>query len=248
MEPLRLLRSVRADKRGRKGYAAKLGYDQFLTSTRAPSRPELRPRLLRQDRHPSDGAERRHPFSRLLTAKWLALHRRAPVARRGRGREGITSAAVLTAHRVNSQVITQWRGNFDAGWPLPWPHASVWSRTALGTATATARTPDEPLLRRLRQHRVDDGAVRRYREYASMPGFRIDEIEAKTFAKTDHRGQPASCRLRVARLALPAPAVVAAGAVRVVLSTEPQSKARPRTSAASGRRSTSAYRCSTGTT
>jgi hypothetical protein len=68
--------------------------------------------------------------------------------------------------------------------PLPLPHASLWSRTAVGAADGRR---DDPLAAfyfgGFGNNVVDNRAVARYRDLGSMPGFEIDEIGARRFAR-----------------------------------------------------------------
>ena len=76
-------------------------------------------------------------------------------------------------------------GTFDFGLPLPVRHASVWLYNAAGVGSGS---PTNPLRNfyfgGFGNNYVDDGEVKRYREYDSFPGFKIDELAGRNFAKS----------------------------------------------------------------
>jgi hypothetical protein len=172
--------------RGRKGYAVKLGYDQFLIFE-PPKKLDLSYDLAyygKIDTLPS-AQNVSAPFDRLLTGE-VAL--RYTNVRRSLGavddEKGVTWAAVATAHRVKDGTVTQLQGNYDFGLPLPLGHASIWSRSAAGASGGDRNNPlASYYFGGFGNNIVDDGAVKRYREAGSMPGFRIDEIAGRNFAK-----------------------------------------------------------------
>jgi hypothetical protein len=85
---------------------------------------------------------------------------------------------------ANQQLFPSLRGGLSFGAPLPLQHASLW---LYGAAGATWGDRNNPLaafyLGAFGNNYVDDGEVKRYRQYDSFPGFGIDEITARTFAK-----------------------------------------------------------------
>jgi hypothetical protein len=85
---------------------------------------------------------------------------------------------------MEESTVTQLRGGFDAGLPLPLGHSSLWSRSAAGVANGDRNNPIlNYYFGGFGNNIVDDGAVKRYREAGSMPGFKIDEIAGRNFAK-----------------------------------------------------------------
>jgi hypothetical protein len=77
------------------------------------------------------------------------------------------------------------RGGFDFGFPLPWDHSSLWLYTAGGIALGTNANPlNDFYFGAFGNNYVDDGEVKRYREYDSFPGFKIDEIGPRGFVKS----------------------------------------------------------------
>jgi hypothetical protein len=73
----------------------------------------------------------------------------------------------------------------DFGFALPWKHSSIWFYNAAGTTNGER---DDPLgnfyFGGFGNNYVDDGGVKRYREFDSFPGFEIDEIIATDFVKS----------------------------------------------------------------
>jgi hypothetical protein len=76
------------------------------------------------------------------------------------------------------------RGGFGIGAPVSANHASVWFYGAAGIAGGTAANPlGSFYLGAFGNNYVDDGEVKRYRDWDSFPGFDIDAITARNFAK-----------------------------------------------------------------
>jgi hypothetical protein len=86
---------------------------------------------------------------------------------------------------ANSTLYPKLRGTLDLGFALPWKHASVWVYSAAGTGNGNR---DEPLSNfyfgGFGNNYVDDGLVKRYRNYDSLPGFEIGEVSAQNFARS----------------------------------------------------------------
>jgi hypothetical protein len=72
----------------------------------------------------------------------------------------------------------------DYGVPLPFPNASIWGYASAGIV---AGKKDSPLgsfyFGSFRNNYVDNRPEKRYRELESFPGFEIDQIDARRFAK-----------------------------------------------------------------
>lgn len=173
-------------KRSRKGYAAKLGYDDFLVFDE-PRRLLLSYDLAYYDRIDTlPGAQNvGTPFSRLLTAE-VGLH--YTDARRSIGavddEKGVAWEVVVKGNKVRDEYPTLVRGGFDYGIPLPLAHSSIWLRSAAGIGTGR---PDDPVANfyfgGFGNNYVDRLSVKRYRDYSSMPGFDLDEIGGLNFAR-----------------------------------------------------------------
>ena len=67
---------------------------------------------------------------------------------------------------------------------MPIPNSSVWVYAHAGTAAGTRQSPLAAFyFGSFRNNYVDDRPVKRYREMESFPGFAIDEIATRRFAK-----------------------------------------------------------------
>lgn len=86
---------------------------------------------------------------------------------------------------AQSELYPKIHGALDVGFALPFKHASVWLYTSAGTANGDR---DDALTEfyfgGYGNNYVDNGSVKRYRDYDSLPGFEIGEISAKRFAKS----------------------------------------------------------------
>ena len=173
-------------KRSRKGYAAKLGYDDLLIYD------EPRSLTLSYDLEYYDKLDTlpnaqnvQTNFTRLATGK-LGLH--YTDVRRSLGavddEKGLLWNVELDANRVSGQNIPQLHGNLDLGFALPLRNSSVWLRSAAGVASGDRSDPVANFyFGSFGNNYVDDGVVKRYREYSSLPGFEIDQISALSFVR-----------------------------------------------------------------
>jgi hypothetical protein len=86
---------------------------------------------------------------------------------------------------ADSEFVAKARAGFDFGFALPWKHSSVWLYNAAGYSGGEK---DNSLANWFfggyGNNYVDDGEVKRYREFHSFPGFEIDEIYGQDFART----------------------------------------------------------------
>ncbi len=98
--------------------------------------------------------------------------------------QGIAWNAVAAANIVDGVAVPQIRGSLDLGVALPLSHASLWLRTAAG---ATRGEPDNPVASfyfgGFGNNYVDRGAVKRYRDFDSLPGFTINGIGGQRFGR-----------------------------------------------------------------
>jgi hypothetical protein len=89
------------------------------------------------------------------------------------------------ADYANSTFYPKLYGTLDVGFALPWKHASVWVYSAAGAGDGNR---DEALTSfyfgGYGNNYVDDGSVKRYRNFDSLPGFEIGEISARNFARS----------------------------------------------------------------
>jgi len=93
--------------------------------------------------------------------------------------------AVALADRSNGKTIPKLRVGLDFGFALPWKHSSIWFYNSGGIANGDRlNTLTNYYFGGFGNNYVDDGEVKRYREYYSMPGFEIDAISARDFVKS----------------------------------------------------------------
>ena len=75
-------------------------------------------------------------------------------------------------------------GGLDYGVPLPWSNSSAWVYASGGIAGGPAESPlGSYYFGAFRNNFVDNRPEKRYREQESFPGFEIDQIAARRFAK-----------------------------------------------------------------
>ncbi len=173
-------------KTSRKGFAAKLGYDDFLIYDK--------PRLLTLsydlgyfdhiDTLPN-AQNVGTGFTRLETAQ-VGLH--YTFVRKSLGfvddEKGIKWDAVVKASHIATGTTTQLRGNFDYGFQLPIAHSSIWLRSSAGVGTGSRDNPVASYyFGGFGNNYVDKGSVKRYRDYDSLPGFGINEIGGQSFLR-----------------------------------------------------------------
>lgn len=92
---------------------------------------------------------------------------------------------VATADHANNETIPKLRLGLDFGFALPWKHSSIWLYNSAGTANGNRlNTLTNYYFGGFGNNYVDDGEVKRYREFYSMPGFEIDAISARDFIKS----------------------------------------------------------------
>jgi hypothetical protein len=92
---------------------------------------------------------------------------------------------VFRADHANSDTIPKLRLGLDFGFALPWKHSSIWFYNSAGTANGKRlNTLTNYYFGGFGNNYVDDGSVKRYRKFYSMPGFEIDAIGARDFVKS----------------------------------------------------------------
>ena len=91
---------------------------------------------------------------------------------------------LLHASDAQGVVSPQLRGALDVGFPLPLAHSSLWLRSAAGVAHGDRSNPVVNFyFGGFGNNYVDEGSIKRYRDYDSLPGFKIDEISARSFLR-----------------------------------------------------------------
>ena len=77
------------------------------------------------------------------------------------------------------------RGGVDVGFALPWKHSSIWLYSYAGWADGNRLDPlTNYYFGGFGNNYVDRGSVKRYREFYAMPGFELNEIGGRNFART----------------------------------------------------------------
>jgi hypothetical protein len=86
---------------------------------------------------------------------------------------------------ADNEVVPLARAGFDFGFALPWRHASVWLYNSAGLADGEREnTLANWYFGGFGNNYVDDGEIKRYREFYSFPGFEIDGISGQDFVKS----------------------------------------------------------------
>ena len=93
--------------------------------------------------------------------------------------------AVANVDHAGGDTVSRFRGDLDFGFALPLGNSSVWLYNSAGAASGN---PDNSLASfyfgGFGNNYVDDGEIKRYREYDSFPGFEIDELAGRSFGKS----------------------------------------------------------------
>lgn len=87
--------------------------------------------------------------------------------------------------RAGGDTIGRVHGGIDFGFALPIKNSSIWFYNSGGFAEGDNLNPLASFyFGGFKNNYVDDREVKRYREYHTFPGFEIDEIAARNFAKS----------------------------------------------------------------
>jgi len=174
-------------KRSRKGYAAKLGYTDWLIWDE-PRRLDLIYDLAYYDKIDTlpNAQNVDTTFTRLATAE-VGLH--YTDVRRSLGavdaEKGISWSLVAKASQVKGETTPQIWGTLDFGLPLPIPHSSIWLRSAAGGANGDRNsTVANFYFGGFGNNYIDSRPIQRYREFNTLPGFEIDEVSGLNFVRT----------------------------------------------------------------
>jgi len=91
---------------------------------------------------------------------------------------------VAASNYVNENLVPLARGAFDIGFALPLRHSSIWLRTDAGYAVGDK---DDPFafffFGGFGNNWVDNGEVKRYREWYAFPGADLNAIPGQNFVK-----------------------------------------------------------------
>jgi hypothetical protein len=98
--------------------------------------------------------------------------------------KGVAARIVAGADEAQGQFYPKLYGGADVGTALPWGNSSAWLYAHAGIAGGDRESPLSAFyFGSFRNNYVDDRPVKRYREVESFPGFEIDEIAARGYAK-----------------------------------------------------------------
>ena len=173
-------------KKSRKGYAAKVGYDDLLIYD-DPRRFDVTYDLAYYDKIDTlpNAQNVATTFTRLLTGQ-VGMH--YTDVRRSIGavddEKGVAWSLVAKGSQATGQVTPQIYGTFNLGFQLPIPHSSVWLRSAAGGSNGDrSNSLANFYFGGFGNNYVDNGPVQRYREYYSLPGFEIDQVSGQNFVR-----------------------------------------------------------------
>jgi hypothetical protein len=86
---------------------------------------------------------------------------------------------------ANDEATPGLYGKFDFGIPLPLGHSSIWLRNSAGGSSGDRDSNlSNAYFGGFGNNYVDSGDEKRYRDVLSLPGFEINEIPGRTFAKS----------------------------------------------------------------
>jgi hypothetical protein len=98
--------------------------------------------------------------------------------------KGIAGRIVVATDQAEGHFYPKLYGGLDLGTALPWPNSSVWLYAHAGMVGGRRESPLAAYyFGSFRNNYVDDRSEKRYREMESFPGFEIDEIAARRFAR-----------------------------------------------------------------
>ena len=98
--------------------------------------------------------------------------------------KGFEARIATGTDQAQGQFYPKLYGGFDLGTALPWHNSSVWLYAHAGMVGGQHLSPLAAYyFGAFRNNYVDDRPEKRYREMESFPGFDIDEIAARRFAR-----------------------------------------------------------------
>jgi hypothetical protein len=92
---------------------------------------------------------------------------------------------VTNLDHAGGDNVPKYHGSFDFGFALPMGNSSVWLYNSAGVASGNRDNALSSFyFGGFGNNYVDDGEVKRYRDYARFPGFEIDALAARSFGKS----------------------------------------------------------------
>ena len=117
--------------------------------------------------------------------------------------KGIMWRVIAGVDAANRQTFPHITAGVDYGVPLPWANSSVWGYAQAGIAGGDRHHPLGAFyFGSFRNNYVDNRPEKRYRELESLPGYEIDQISSRRFAKLT--GEVNLPPIRFAELGTPA--------------------------------------------
>jgi hypothetical protein len=99
--------------------------------------------------------------------------------------KGLRWDLTLKLDHARGETVPKLRAGLDFGFALPWKHSSVWLYSSAGRADGSRANPlTNYYFGGFGNNYVDDGEVKRYRSYFSLPGWEIGAVSAREYAKT----------------------------------------------------------------
>ena len=174
-------------KRSRRGNAFGVGYDNPLIYDK-PRELDLKVDLTEYtglERLP-DAQNVSTAFDRLLTLK-TALDYSYVLNSLGNvdDEKGVRWELAAEANHVNGDTVPRYRGGLDFGLPLGPAHSTVWLINAAGAADGDRDNPFAKFFfGGFGNNYVDNGNIKRYRDYYAFPGFELNALGGRNFAKS----------------------------------------------------------------
>jgi hypothetical protein len=98
--------------------------------------------------------------------------------------KGVTWNIGASANHIEGDTIPKVAAGLDFGFALPWKHSSIWLRSSAGAAFGSRADEFANFyFGGFGNNYVDRGSIKRYREYYSLPGFELNEVGGRNFAK-----------------------------------------------------------------
>jgi len=174
-------------QRSRKGEALLTGYKEVLIYD-LPRRLDFSADLdLYSDIDTLPGAQNVHGNVRQLATAKLGLDYSYYDRSLGAvdNEEGYHLYGMLEGDYGSNEFFPKAYAGFDFGYSLPWQHSSAWlyNSAGFGAGDKTSALRDY-YFGAFGNNFVDDRDEKRYREYDSFPGYRIDAIGARSFVKS----------------------------------------------------------------
>ena len=101
------------------------------------------------------------------------------------GERGFRTLLGTSITHVEGDFVPQYLAELDFGISLPIKNSSIWLRSAVGGADGDIEDPFANFyFGGFGNNYVDRGSIKRYREFYALPGFELNEIGGRNFART----------------------------------------------------------------